>query len=55
MLLLCSNGLTSSALPDALAPHTARCKTAALVVTADDQYKAANHHVPRCIEDLRRL
>ena len=55
MLLLCSNGLTGSALPDALAPHTARCKTAALVVTADDQYKAANHHVPRCIEDLRRL
>lgn len=31
------------------------CKTAALVVTADNEYKENNYHVPRCIAELQSL
>ena len=48
MLLLCSDGLSSPALLEAARPHVAGKRTAALVVTADDQYKERNWHVPRC-------
>ena len=33
----------------------AGCKTAALVVTADNEYKANNYHVPRCVAELQSL
>ena len=31
------------------------CKTAALVVTADNEYKENNYHVPRCVRELQAL
>ena len=31
------------------------CKTAALVVTADNEYKESNYHVSRCISELESL
>ena len=31
------------------------CKTAALVVTADNEYKEKNYHVPRGIAELEAL
>lgn len=34
---------------------TAGCKTAVLVVTADNEYKEKNFHIPRCIEELEAL
>ena len=34
---------------------TANCKTAALVVTADNEYKESNYHVPRCVSELQAL
>ena len=55
MLVLCSDGLTSEAIRAALRPHTDGMKTAALVVTADNEYKEKNYHVPRCREELRAL
>ena len=55
MLVLCSNGLTSNALLARLGAKTAGCKTAALVVTADNEYKEKNYHVPRCIAELETL
>jgi len=55
MLILCSNGLTSNAIIEALRPYTDRLKTAALVVTADHVYKENNYHVPGGIEELKSL
>ena len=55
MLLLCSDGLSSPALLEAVRPHVAGKRTAALVVTADDQYKERNWHVPRCTAELEAL
>ena len=55
MLLLCSDGLTSPALLDAVRPWVPANRAAALVVTADDQYKAQNWHVPRCTAELESL
>lgn len=55
MLVLCSNGLSSDALLTALRRATAACRTAAVVVTADNEYKARNYHVPRCRDELAAL
>ena len=55
MLVLCSDGLTSEAVRAALRLYTDGMKTAALVVTADNEYKEKNYHVPRCREELRAL
>ena len=55
MLILASNGLTSQSLLDAVRDSTARAATAALVVTADEAYKADNYHVPRCVRELESL
>ncbi len=55
MLVLCSNGLSSDALLAHIRSKTAACKTAALVVTADNEYKENNYHVPRCVSELETL
>ena len=55
MLVLCSNGLSSETLLARVREKTAGCKTAALVVTADNEYKESNYHVPRCVTELQAL
>ena len=55
MLVLCSNGLSSDMLLAQLSSKMADCKTAALVVTADNEYKENNYHVPRCVAELQSL
>lgn len=55
MLVLCSNGLTSKKLLSAVSEKMIDCKTAALVVTADNVYKEKNYHVPGGIEELKTL
>lgn len=55
MLILCSNGLSSDALLEYTKSKTIDCKTAALVVTADNEYKENNYHVPRCVSELQAL
>ena len=55
MLVLCSNGLSSEKLLERLRENAAGCKTAALVVTADNEYKENNYHVPRCVSELQAL
>lgn len=55
MLTLCSNGLSSNQLLSATAPFIPQNGTAALVVTADNEYKQKNYHVPRNIKELRAL
>ena len=55
MLVLCSNGLSSETLLARTGEQTAGCKTAALVVTADNEYKESNYHVPRCVSELQEL
>ena len=55
MLVLCSNGLSSDILLAQLSSKMADCKTAALVVTADNEYKENNYHVPRCVAELQSL
>ena len=55
MLVLCSNGLSSEALLAQLAEKTVGCKTAALVVTGDNEYKESNYHIPRCVSELQAL
>ncbi len=53
MLLLCANGLTTPHLTACLpSPSMGMGGRAALVVTADNEYKARNRHVPRCAEEL---
>ena len=42
MLILCSNGLSSEILLAHLSNKMLGCKTAALVVTADNEYKEKN-------------
>ncbi len=54
MLVLCSNGLTSSKLLAHLSERI-QSGSAALVVTADNVYKENNYHVPRCTQELQRL
>ena len=55
MLVLCSNGLSSPALLRAGGEKLSGGKTAALVVTADPEYKEQNYHVPRCVKELESL
>ena len=55
MLILCSNGLSSEKLQTYIRSKMIGCKNAALVVTADNEYKENNYHVPRCISELESL
>lgn len=55
MLLLCSNGLSSERLLAGLRCAAVGCKSAALVVTADNEYKEKNYHVSRCTAELESL
>lgn len=55
MLILCSNGLTVEALVEQVRREIVGCKTAALVVTADCEYKEKDYHVPRCVAALEAL
>jgi len=55
MLILCSNGLSSQKILSHIKETVDQCKTAALVVTADNEYKEANYHVPRCTSELEIL
>lgn len=54
MIILCSNGLTSPGLR-AAAGRALKGGRAALVVTADPEYREDNYHVPRCREELEAL
>ena len=55
MLLLCSNGLSSDSLREAVRHELGEAKKAALVVTADNEYKEKNYHVSRCVHELESL
>ncbi|MBE5873623.1 MAG: hypothetical protein E7287_04345 [Lachnospiraceae bacterium] len=55
MLVLCSNGLSSKEILSYTSEKVCFCKTAALVVTADNEYKESNYHVSRCISELESL
>jgi len=55
VLVLCSNGLSSEILRAHLRSKMVGCRTAALVVTADNKYKENNYHVPRCVSELQAL
>lgn len=52
MIALLSNGITSEALKNALSKHLAPLSSAA-VVTADNEYKEHNYHVPRVVDELK--
>lgn len=54
MIVLTSNGLTSEALLQKMRTHINKGK-AALVVTADNEYKEKNYHVPRLKNELQLL
>ncbi|MBR3592006.1 MAG: Type 1 glutamine amidotransferase-like domain-containing protein [Clostridia bacterium] len=53
MIALLSNGITSEALRNALREYIAPLSSAAVVVTADNEYKDRNYHVPRVIDELK--
>ena len=55
MLVLCSNGLSSEKLLASIRDKIGCCQKAALVVTADNEYKENNYHVARCISELESL
>lgn len=55
MLILCSNGLSSDALLSEMQKHIAQCTKAAIVVTADNEFKENNYHIPKCVEALNQL
>ena len=55
MLVLCSNGLSSGKILAYAREKINYCKTAVLVVTADNEYKENNYHVSRCISELESL
>ena len=55
MLVLCSNGLSSEKLLASIRDKIGCCQRAALVVTADNEYKENNYHVARCISELELL
>ena len=55
MLVLCSNGLSSKEILAYTREKVSYCKTAVLVVTADNEYKEKNYHVARCISELESL
>ncbi len=54
MIVLTSNGLSSDKLLNALQMHIKQGK-AALVVTADNEYKEKNYHVERLTKELETL
>lgn len=53
MIALLSNGITSEALRNVLSKYISPLSSAAVVVTADNEYKDRNYHVPRVIEELK--
>ena len=53
MIALLSNGITSEALRNALREYIAPLSSAAIVVTADNEYKEHNYHVPRVMDELK--
>lgn len=55
MLILCSNGLSSTKLQRSVQEYFSNYSRAALVVTADNVYKEHNYHVPRCMGELESL
>lgn len=55
MLVFCSNGLSSEKLSAYVREKSVGGKKAALVVTADNEYKEKNYHTPRCTEELRSI
>lgn len=55
MILLCSNGLTSQELLREAKNYVKPAGKAALVVTADPEYKEKNYHVPRSVKELEFL
>lgn len=55
MLVLCSDGLSSEKILSTIKSKMRDSKTAALVVTADPEYKENNYHVDRCICELNSL
>lgn len=55
MLVLCSNGLSSEKIIEHIRDKVKQCKMAALVVTADNEYKENNYHVERCVSELKSL
>ena len=55
MLVLCSNGLSSEKLMSHISGKIDGHTTAALVVTADNEYKEKNYHIPRCVCELESL
>lgn len=55
MIVLCSNGLSSKAAMDMMKDHTAGLNSAIIVVTADNEYKEKNYHIPRCKDELAQL
>ena len=55
MLVLCSNGLSSEILLKAMSKRIKECNTAAVVVTADNEYKEKNYHVSRVVAELESL
>ncbi len=55
MLVLCSNGLSSENLLKAMSKRIKECSTAAVVVTADNEYKEKNYHVNRVVAELESL
>ena len=52
MLALLSNGITSVQLKEAIEKYVVGKKKAAVVVTADNEYKTKNYHIPRVINEL---
>ena len=52
MIALLSNGITSEALRNALREYIAPLSSAAVVVTADNEYKERNYHVSRVVDAL---
>ena len=55
MLVLCSNGLSSEKLLKAMSKRIKKYNTAAIVVTADHEYKEKNYHVNRVVGELESL
>ena len=55
MIALLSNGITSEALKNALSKYINTLSSAAVVVTADNEYKERNYHVLRVINELKEF
>lgn len=55
MILLCSNGLSSRELLHETKKYCSGAKTAALVVTADNEYTKENYNIDRCKTELEYL